>query len=660
MLIWRAMPRTLWLKRALWGGVALGLLFYLVLTLWLAVSAIFFPYQLDYGEGIVLWFTRELALGQPIYKGLEGLPYASSNYPPLGMILAAPFRILFGDSYAGGRTLNFIAAILVAALIYRLVQDESSPYPRPSSSPSSKNGEEWQRAGRIAALLGAFFFLGSTFVYHWVPLFRVDLIGLAFTVASIFLVWRWERQVAGFEFRVAGKRLHSPQPFTFNLWLAAFFFLAALYTKHSLMLAPAAAAVAIFLRNRRAGVIFALGLVLATGSIFLALDALTRGGFAFGLVTSNATLWLWTTFLYLTGNFLWCYLVLIAFALLGWVVRIRARRVGVLEIYGFAATASLAFAGRVGAWENYYFEAIFVVCLFAGIAFAPLLRRGVAAPGWLPVLLLIQLALFWREHDPVIARDLMDTVREGNQEVAPLVRAQQGIVISEDMGLLATNGKPVDYYTFQYSNLARSGIWDQHWELDNLRAGTFPLVILLQGTREDVDRHHNFTREFVSALDDNYGLSLENGYYKVYKPAPLAQTRADDFDGQLELKGWSIAPERIAHAGQPLTLTVVWRAEKPLNTRYTAFAHFEDSNGDVLAQDDHEPRVGIFPWTQSYPTTRWAANEMVRDTFALRLPMNINPGVYSLRVGWYDSFTQDRLPVAGGQDFVELDKIEVK
>jgi hypothetical protein len=669
MLIWRTMSLTFILRRVLWGGVALGLIFYLVLTLWLAHSAIFFPYQLDYGEGIVLWFTRELALGHSIYKGLEGLPYATSNYPPLALALAIPFRSLFGNTYIGGRWLNFAAALIVAAFIYRIVGAESSTSPLPSPLPSHLKGEGSGEGGRMAGALSAFFFLGSTFVYHWIPLFRVDLIGLAFTVAGIFFVWYWQSAEPALRLSKEHEthttrhelyRAFSLRPATFDLGVAVLFFLAAIYTKHSLFLAPAAAIVAIFLRNRRAAVVFALGLALSAGAIFLGLDALTHGGFAFGLVTSNATLWLWTTLLSLTGDFLWTYLVLIAFALLAWVVRVRAKRVGVLETYAFAAIASLVFAGRVGAWQNYYLEAIFVVCVFAGLACAPMLRRGLTAPWWLPILLLIQLGLFWREHDPAIARDLMETVRGGNRHVAPLVRAQQGIVISEDMGLLVTNGKPVDYYTFQYSSLARSGQWDQHWELENLSAGTFPLVILSQGTREDVDHFRDFTREFVSALDYNYGLSLEDARYKVYEPAPLAHLREDDFDGQLALRGWSLVPEENARAGRTLTLTVVWEAEKQLNARYTAFAHLEDARGGVVAQDDHEPRVGVFPELQWYPTTHWAASEMVRDTFALSLPANLMPGVYSLRVGWYDPLTQDRLSVAGGADFVELQKLETK
>lgn len=322
------MPRTVLLRRALWGGVALGLLFYLGLTLWLSLSAIFFPYQLDYGEGIVLWFTRELAMGHSIYKGIEGLPYASSNYPPLGMALAVPFRILFGDSYVGGRWLNFASALLVTAFIYRIVRTEGS---------------------QPAGALGALFFLASTFVYHWIPLFRVDLIGLAFTTAGVLYVWRW--QVKNDESQAAHHavgRAARATPVPWELGLAALFFLAAIYTKHSLVFAPAAAVAAILLRNRRAAIAFALAIGICAAAIFIVFDAQTQGGFAFGLITSNATSWLWSTFFSTMNDFLWTYLVLIAFALWGLVVHLRQKRLGVLETYAFAGVASLVLAGWRG------------------------------------------------------------------------------------------------------------------------------------------------------------------------------------------------------------------------------------------------------------------------------------------------------------------------
>ena len=63
--------------RVLWLAVWLGLAVYLALTLWLGVSGLTYPYQLDYGEGIVLWFAQQIYHGQPIYKSLTTFPFAS-------------------------------------------------------------------------------------------------------------------------------------------------------------------------------------------------------------------------------------------------------------------------------------------------------------------------------------------------------------------------------------------------------------------------------------------------------------------------------------------------------------------------------------------------------------------------------------------------------
>ncbi|MGB8648532.1 MAG: hypothetical protein WCF84_25070 [Anaerolineae bacterium] len=656
------MPHARILLRVLWGGVMLGLLFYLGLTLWLALSGIFFPYELDYGEGIVLWFTRELALGHSIYKGIEGLPYASSNYPPLAMLLAAPFRVLFGDSYTGGRWLNFASALIVAAFLFRIVKTEIRGLARPPRLLISS----------IAALL----FLGSTFIYHWIPLFRIDLIGLAFTVAGLFFVWRWQgtgprahatghtlqatrRQPTARDTNRAMGKARNLQPATWNLGLAALFFLCALYTKHSLFVAPAAAAVAIFLRDRRMAILWTLVLGASGMLILTLLNWWTSGGFIFGMVASNATLWLWDTFLTLAREFVTTYLLLILLAVWGWTTRLRARRIGVLELYGAGAIGSVLLAGRVGAWENYLFEAVVVVCLFAGIAIGAGWEHRPSARWWLPVALLVQLMLFWDKHDPAIARQLMDEVRTGNQNISSLVAHMPGTVISEDMGLLVTNGKPVDYYTFQYSSLARAGAWNQHWELENLQAGHFPLVILNRGTREDVDHFRNFTREFMSALDEGYRLSYQNVRYEVYQPAPLSRQREVDFDGQLKLVGWTAIPARTLHAGDTLGLDLVWQAERKLDLNYTAFVHLEDTQGSVPAQDDHAPRVGFGEDAAPYPTTRWAANEMKRESFTLKFPATLAPGVYSIRAGWYEPESGDRLSVKSGDDFVELAQIEV-
>ena len=613
------------LTRLVWFVVWLGLIAYLALTLWWGIVGLTYPYQLDYGEGIVLWFAQQIARAQPIYRGMTDLPYASSNYPPVAMLLSAALMPLFGDGYIGGRLLNFASALLVAALIYRIVRVETRD--------------------RRASALSALFFLGAPYIFDWIPFLRVDLLGLAFVFGGVYVVWEFDRRPP-----TAARRAS-----VFYFLLFTFAFLLALYTKHTLIAAPLAAFLALWQRDRRRALAFALGLGAVGGAIYLALDYATRGGFTFGLLESNATMFLPDQLAALLQHFVVTFPILLLLALWGWLTRVRAKKIGALEWYAVTAFAALGLSGRVGAWENYFFEALAVACVFAGFRFQVSGFRLPFAPRLsqfaIPFLLLVQLALMW--HDPRIAADLVAHDFPANQELARLLARTPGMIISEDMGALATSGKPVVYYTFQYSSLARSGKWDQHWELDGLRDGAFPRVILERGTREDVDHYRRFTREFVSALDRYYARTQEIGKYEVYTPAPLAHLQSADFGDALALVGWTIHPETLNT--ETLNLTIVWQAKRALTRRYTAFVHLEKIGGDKVAQDDHEPLSGI------YPTTRWAANEMVRDAYALSVPRDLAPGKYVVRVGWYDPETGDRLPVTeSADDAVVLTTFEIK
>ncbi len=636
-------------SQVLWLLVWIGLAVYLAFTLWLAFVGLTYPYQLDYGEGIVLWFTQQLAHGHSIYKGLTGLPYASSNYPPLAMLLAALLSPIFGEGYLAGRLLNFAAALVVAALICRIVSVETRT--------------------RWAGALGALLFLGSPYVYHWIPQFRADLLGLAFAFSGIFFVWAYTQRPTADRRRTSAD---GRAPVYFCLF--TFAFLLALYTKQTLFAAPAAAFLTLWQRDRRTALAFAIVLGVTGGVIYLAIDAATGGGFSFGLLASNATVFLPELLAQLLMNFAVTFPVLLMLALWGIIdcrrmtedeqpatgrltpivghrspATGRSRQFDILEWYAITAFTALVMAGRMGAWENYFLEAIAIACVFAGIAVAG--HRSPVGTGpvsgdqrpvfavVVPVLLLVQLALMW--HDPRIAADMVAQDLPANRELAALLARTPGTVISEDMGALTTSGKEVAYYTFQYSSLARSGQWDQSWELNGLRDGAFPLVVLERGTREDVDHYRRFTRDFVSALDRYYAHTQTLGKFEIYTPAPPLHLQAAKFGDEIALVGWSAQPETLKPG--TVNLTLVWRAERGMAQSYTSFVHFVNAAGDRIAQDDHAPHNGI------YPTTRWAAGEMVRESYTLVIPENLPPGEYHLRVGWYDA-EGERLPVPGSAD----------
>ncbi|MBI3741043.1 MAG: glycosyltransferase family 39 protein [Chloroflexi bacterium] len=638
--------------RFLWVLIFAGLVFYLALTFWLAFIGLTYPYQLDYGEGIVLWFARQIAHGQPIYKPLDSFPYASANYPPLAMILSAALFPIFGDGYTGGRWLNFASALVVAALIFRIVRAETRDL--------------------RAAALAAIFFLGAPYIYHWIPLFRVDLIGLAFTFVGIYFVWRWERQSSVTSHQLPVRRNFLLSTAYFLLFTFAFLF--SLYTKQTLIAAPLAAFLAIFLRDKRAAILFALALGALGGAIYFALDAATNGAFTFGVLTSNATVFLTDQLFALLKNFALTFGVLILLAVWEFLTRVRVKKFGVVEAYAITSFLGLILAGRVGAWENYFFEAIAIVCVLAGRAVVSL-QSLVASQLTkddglgtkknrlfairnsqftisnfqlltsnfqiiLPVLLLFQLLLFW--HDPRIAAQLVAEDFPANKQLDALLAQTQNPIISEDMGALATSGKQVAYYTFQYSSLARAGAWDQHWELDGLRRNIFPLVILERGTREDVEHYRRFTREFLSALDRYYAQTQTIGKFEIYSPAPPLHLQAANFGDEIAMVGWRTEPETLNSA--TLQLSIVWQAQRVMTRRYTAFVHLENARGEKIAQADHEPRGGV------YPTTRWGAGEMVREVYTLIMPSDLPRGKYVLRAGWYDSESGERLSVAGSVD----------
>ncbi len=609
------------LSRFLWLATWVALAIYFLLTLWLGFIGLVYPYQLDYGEGIVLWFAREIAHGHAIYKGLVGYPYASSNYPPVSMLLSALLMPILGDGYTAGRLLNLASALVVALLIFRIVRSESGD--------------------RRAAALAALFFIGAPYIYHWAPLFRADLIGLCFAFTGIYCVWKYIHQLS-----VKSNQSSVVSRQNRYLPFAICFFLFSLYTKQTLIAAPAAAFVAMFRLDRRAAILFALALGAIGGAIYLAIDFATRGGFTFGFIDSNATVYLPAQLLDLLGNFGFTFAILVGLAIWEWIRRVRAGQFGVLEAYAVTSLATLSFAGRVGAWENYFFEAIVVVCIFASLKLKAKSekqnRESQIANLALPVLLVLQLLLYARDHDPRIAASLVAQDYPANQQLAALLARTNGIIISEDMGALVTSGKEVAYYTFQYSSLARSGKWDQSWELNGLRAGMFPLVILERGTREDVDHYRRFTREFVSSLDRYYARTQAIGKYEIYTPVPLAHLQPADFGDAITMIGWSSQPETLIPG--TMKLEVVWQAKRAMTRRYTTFVHLEKANGDKVTQDDHEPHGGL------YPTTRWASGEMVREIYTLNVQGNLAAGQYVLKVGWYDVETGERLAVQGSAD----------
>lgn len=96
--------------------------------------------------------------------------------------------------------------------------------------------------------------------------------------------------------------------------------------------------------------------------------------------------------------------------------------------------------------------------------------------------------------------------------------------------------------------------------------------------------------------------------------------------------------DSVSRPGKPIRVRLNWRASTPVYGQYKVFVHI--FNGDfIIAQHDGQP-VG-----ELRPTNTWTRGETIRDQFAIRLPPDLAPGDYQLRIGMYDISSLSRLPV---------------
>jgi hypothetical protein len=107
--------------------------------------------------------------------------------------------------------------------------------------------------------------------------------------------------------------------------------------------------------------------------------------------------------------------------------------------------------------------------------------------------------------------------------------------------------------------------------------------------------------------------------------------------------------------GDVLALPLRWRALDDLERSYHVFVHVGRAGRPPLAQSDGVPRNGLAP------TSEWVVGETVLDRQAVLLPLEMEAGIYQVRVGLYDPDTGHRLLLVGGdgRGFLDVGTLNV-
>ncbi|MEA3061165.1 MAG: hypothetical protein QOJ94_946 [Sphingomonadales bacterium] len=486
---------------ALLAGLAL-LGFAALRLLLLAGKALLFPYELDYGEGIV-WQQMVLIFQGHGYGPIDGFPAIVFHYPPVFHAAAYALSATGLDPLAAGRLVSLLAtlasALLVGGLAARLAE-----------------GRATRLCGAFAALVALAFWP----VGYWAPLMRVDMLAFAFGLAGI---------------RFGLAALHRPA----FIHAAALCFVAAIFTKQTAIAAPAATFLVLLLvRPRTASAGIAACLLLGT-AVLAALALATDGGFLRHVFLYNINRADYSRLAWIARQAL-LHLFFFAAALFaivqglaerlpryrgGWraarsTLRERDGDAAFLLLLAYLALTSLmlVLVAKSGSNLNYFIEWMLAASIFAGLA----VRDSVSAArpsliaALVPAALGAQILLL--PGSPPWAASVASARQPQLKRLEAAVRASTKPIISDDMVILQRAGKRVMWEPAIFAELASERVWDERPFIARIRAREFGFFVTV-GDRGSGLFDSRYTPAVAAAIEAAYPRRRLVAGYVIHLPA---------------------------------------------------------------------------------------------------------------------------------------------
>lgn len=435
-------------------------------------AAIRYPFQLDYGEGIV-WQQAELIPGPRMYSSSPELPFIVFHYPPLYHLIVRATRWIQPDFLAAGRLVSSFSMVLIGCLVTALVLVAIR---RPG-----------QRTAGIdlgCAIAAGLLLLCLPAVRSWGLLMRVDMVAILLSMAGL-LVGAWSNG---------------------RFWgtaCALLLCVASVFTKQTQLPAGVAVFLIALLRNPR-GALAAAAIAGAVGLGALGLmEGLTGNGFLQNIVGHNVNrLSLWQAYWVFwseQASFSFMILMLLASIALWravlpsaprlrpktllqdiWALRWADRATtcrALLLLEFILATLMLPTTLKSGSSFNYLLEWLSTGCTLIGIMLVDLARSD-AISGYRFKVVTLLLAL---SVAALPLRYMPDQATESDlawqAALVERIAAAPKPVASEEMTLLMRAGKPVIFEPAIVTELAFEGRWNETPLVEMIRARGFAFMI---------------------------------------------------------------------------------------------------------------------------------------------------------------------------------------
>src|SRR5574341_1454923 len=158
-------------------------------------------------------------------------------------------------------------------------------------------------------------------------------------------------------------------------------------------------------------------------------------------------------------------------------------------------------------------------------------------------------------------------------------------------------------------------------------------------------------------LADDWSGLLHRWRYVTGPPEPATQPVGAVYENVITLEGVAILDPRPT-PGAVVRFAMQWVSAVPVQDSFKIFVHIIGPDGQIQAQHDGIPGAGLLPMTA------WEPGQPVVDRFAIRLPADLPPGEYEVRVGIYHPDSGLRLPVTEaaekGPDYTIIGRLIVK
>ena len=421
------------------------------------------PYQIDYGEGLVLEGALRLHHSQPLYPSPLAFPVVLHEYGPVAYAAVASALPGGAVSFPAGRVLIIVCCVLLSLLLSCMLRHLTGSW-------------------RIGVAFGLLLLALPAFRF-WLYLLRADVIGIVLSVTGSAL-YVWKTRLWG--------------------WSILFFGLA-VFCKYTLIAAPLAVSVHLIAnRQWKRGIGFAAAQVMVCSLAFAALQAATAGWFAFHMFSTHSDPYSVSRFLAL-GALVWASAPVVTALALWCAVRDFGRRPWSFpSIYLVTSFITAFTAGKLGSSTNHFLEWMVASCMCAGLGYSIMMSERMnkvwPATFLLSVSVVVGVLL---QNRPSLqpSRDL----RECGRAYQYVRDSGSTAVLSENVGPVLAAEKPVLLSDpFAYFQMVRHGWPDQQVE-ERVKQRFFGLIIReTDPSQMKLGSSETWPEPFVEAMQQNY------------------------------------------------------------------------------------------------------------------------------------------------------------